>query len=73
MKRVIEAHMREDGFMEPAHEIEVVCAHCKDPISQEEEITKVCTSCGQPWAVQQSVNVFATTLPAIDGMTVTIG
>jgi hypothetical protein len=73
MKQIIEAYTREDGVVEPAHEVEVVCTHCKDPVSQEEENTGLCTNCSQPWAVQQSVNVFATTFPAIDGMTIRIG
>jgi hypothetical protein len=73
MKQKIESYTREDGVVEPAHEIDVVCAHCKDPVSEQEEGTGVCTNCGQPWATQQSVNVFATTLPAIDGMTIRIG
>lgn len=73
MKRVIESYIKPDGTVEPAHEVEVVCASCKDIVSQEEEATGLCTNCGEPWAVQQSVTVFATTLPAIDGLTIKIG
>lgn len=73
MKRVIESYAKPDGSVEPAHEVEVVCASCQDPISQEEESTGLCTNCGKPWAVQQNVTVFATTLPSIDGFTIKIG
>jgi len=73
MKRIIESYTKEDGTVEPAHEVEIVCASCQDPVSTEEESTGVCTNCGQPWNAQQSVKVFATTLPAIDGFTITIG
>ena len=66
MKELIPAVTLEDGTVVPAHEVEVVCSHCKDPVSEEEKNTGVCTSCGQPWAASQSVNIFATTFPAVD-------
>jgi uncharacterized CHY-type Zn-finger protein len=65
MKQVNPARTLEDGVVEPAHEVEIVCAHCQDPVSQEEENTGVCTACGQPWKPSQSVNVFATSFPSI--------
>jgi predicted amidophosphoribosyltransferase len=73
MKQIIESYVREDGSIEPKHEIDVVCSNCQDQISQEEEQTGLCTNCGQPWSAQQNVKVFTTTLPAIDGLTITIG
>jgi predicted amidophosphoribosyltransferase len=66
MKQVIPARTLEDGTVEPTHEVDVVCSHCKDPVSDVEEVTGVCTACGQPWAPSQSVNVFASSLPAIN-------
>lgn len=66
MKELIPATTLEDGTVVPAHEVEVVCSHCKDPVSAEEENTGVCTSCGEPWSASQSVNVFATTFPAVE-------
>jgi uncharacterized CHY-type Zn-finger protein len=65
MKQTIPTRTLEDGTIEPAHEVEVVCSHCQDPVSEEEAQTGVCTSCGQPWAPSQSINVFATSLPAV--------
>jgi len=68
MKTTIEAHKTEFGI-EPKHEIEVVCSHCKDPVSALEESTGVCTNCGKPWAPQQSVSIWVTTLPAAGAKT----
>ena len=65
MKQVIPAKTLENGTVEPAHEVDVVCSNCKDPVSAEEELTGVCTSCGSQWAPSQSVNVFASSLPAV--------
>jgi len=66
MKQIVPSRTLEDGSIESEHEIEVVCSNCQDPISQEEEDTGVCTCCGEPWSYLQSVNVFATSLPAIE-------
>jgi Zn finger protein HypA/HybF involved in hydrogenase expression len=73
MKTTVTAHERPDGTIEPSHEIEVVCANCQDPVSEEEQNTGTCTACGQPWQVSQSVNLTVTTLPAIGGFTIKIG
>lgn len=65
MKQTIPTRTLEDGTIEPAHEVDVVCSHCQDPVSAEEESTGVCTACGQDWKPSQSVNVFASSLPSI--------
>ncbi len=73
MKTKVTAHEKSDGTIEPSHEIEIVCAHCKDPVSEEEKKTKTCTNCGEPWEVSQSVTLSVTTMPALGGFTVNIG
>ena len=73
MKTTITAFERPDGTVEPSHEIEVVCGHCQDAVSEQEIETGTCTSCGQPWKVSQSVSLSVTTLPALGGFTIKIG
>lgn len=67
MKTVVESFTREDGVVEPTHEVEVVCANCEDPVSEAEEATGVCTNCGQPWQAKQSVKILATSVPWATG------
>lgn len=62
MKTLIEA-TKVDGVKVCKHEIEVVCSHCQDPVSAEEEATGTCTNCGNPWQAKQSVSVWATSVP----------
>lgn len=73
MKQIIAAYERPDGTIEPLHEVEVVCAHCKDEVSAEEESTGTCTNCNSPWQVSQSVSVQVTSLPSIQAVTIQIG
>ena len=73
MKQIIAAHALPDGTIEPLHEIEVVCANCKDVVSDEEAGTGMCTSCGEPWQASQSVSVQVTSLPSIQAITIQIG
>lgn len=62
MKTLIEAQ-KVDGVKVCKHEIEVVCGHCQDPVSELESQTGVCTNCGQPWRPKQSISVWATSVP----------
>jgi len=62
-----------DGTIDPAHEIEVVCLNCQDPVSEQEVETGTCTSCNAPWQAAQSVTVTVTSMPAIQGLTINIG
>lgn len=73
MKLVREATVLPDGTVEAAHVIEQLCGHCQDPVSREEELTGVCSNCGSPWQVMQNVTVSVTSMPAIEGITVSIG
>jgi len=72
MKQIIEAHMLDDGSLNAKHEIEILCANCQDPLSQEEQTLHVCTACGVPWEKIQNTTVFATSVtPAV--MKISIG
>jgi Zn finger protein HypA/HybF involved in hydrogenase expression len=68
MKTTIEARKAEFG-VEPKHEIEVLCSHCKDPVSALEEASGTCTNCNQPWQEIKSVSIWVTTLPAAGAKT----
>jgi hypothetical protein len=58
MKTFIEAH-KVDGVKVCRSEVEVVCFHCQDPVSEHEQETGTCTNCGQQWRPKQSVSVWA--------------
>lgn len=73
MKISREATVLSDGTVESAHTIEQICAHCKDPVSEEEQTTGVCTNCGEPWQAIQNVSVVVTSLPPIQGLTINVG
>ena len=63
MKQLFEAQ-RIDGVKYPKYEVEVVCFHCQDPVSQAEEMSGVCTNCGEAWRPRVSVAIWATSVPA---------
>ena len=73
MKTTVIAHEKNNGIIEPSHEIEIVCAHCKDPVSKEEKLTGTCTKCKEPWSASQSVTLSVSTLPAIGSLIINIG
>ena len=73
MLLVKEATVLPDGTIESAHTIEQVCANCQDPVSEPETSTGVCTNCGSPWEATQNVTVSVTSMPAIQGLTISIG
>ena len=62
-----------DGTIDPAHTIEVVCANCQDPVSEQEVETGTCTKCGEAWQVAQNVDITVTSMPGLQGLTINIG
>lgn len=62
-----------DGTIESEHVIEIFCAKCQDPVSEQEVETGACTNCGAPWQAAQSVAVTVTSMPAVQGLTISIG
>ena len=67
MKFVVEAREVAADVVEPKHEIEIVCVHCQDPVSEAEEATGTCTNCGEEWRPKQSVKIWATSVPWASG------
>lgn len=62
MKTLYEAEEK-DGVVICKHEVEVICAHCGDPVSAHEESTGTCTNCGESWEPRQSTSIWATSVP----------
>jgi len=62
MKTTYEAEQIGDTII-CKHEVEVVCAHCNDPVSAHEESTGTCTNCGESWNPRQSTSIWATSVP----------
>lgn len=56
-----------DGTIEPAHEVEAVCASCGYDLDAAELEADKCADCGQPLNLKQSVSIQVTTLPPIFG------
>ena len=67
MKTIVEAREANFEVVEPKHEIDVVCSHCQDPVSQAEKASGTCTNCGEDWAPKQSVKIWATSVPWASG------
>jgi uncharacterized CHY-type Zn-finger protein len=67
VKQKFAARELEGGVVEAAHEVEVLCSICSDPVSREEVTTGTCTNCGQPWEPKQSVKIWATSVPWASG------
>ena len=63
MKQTIDAKELEPGVVEVKHEIEILCSHCQDPVSAEEEASGTCTNCGESWSPIQHVSLYATSQP----------
>jgi uncharacterized paraquat-inducible protein A len=56
-----------DGVTEPAHTVEVVCAHCGYDLDEAELEADTCSDCGQALNLRQSVSIEVTTLPPVFG------
>ena len=63
MKKVVEPRQLESGSIEPAHEIEAVCANCNFDVDEAELAADTCSDCGQALTLKQSVAIKVTTVP----------
>ena len=63
MKKVVGPRQLESGSIEPAHEIEVVCANCNFDVDEAEISAGTCSDCGEPLNLRQSVAIKVTTVP----------
>lgn len=55
--------------IDPKHEIEVVCASCGYDLDESELSADTCSDCGEPLNLRQNTKIYATTVPAAGGST----
>tara|TARA_R110000823_G_scaffold81727_1_gene185781 strand:- start:34 stop:246 length:213 start_codon:yes stop_codon:yes gene_type:complete len=63
MKAKYVAAVNAEGAVEPAHEIEVVCAGCGFDLDVAELEADTCSDCGNSLELKRSVSITVTTLP----------
>ena len=68
MKTVNEAAQLGDAI-NPKHEIEVLCAHCGYDLNEAEMAADTCSDCGQTLNLRQNTKIYATSIPAAGGST----
>jgi uncharacterized paraquat-inducible protein A len=57
------------GLIEPAHEVEIVCAHCGYDLDERELEADTCSDCSTPLNLKKSMAIQVTTIPAASGST----
>ena len=67
MKQFVEARNLEGGLIEPAHEVEVVCAACGYDLNEAELEADTCSDCNAPLNLRQHISIHATSVPAAGG------
>jgi rRNA maturation endonuclease Nob1 len=67
MKTTVEARTLDGGQIEPAHEVEIVCAACGYDLDEAELEADTCADCGAPLNLRQSTLIHATSVPAAGG------
>jgi uncharacterized paraquat-inducible protein A len=55
------------GGIEPAHEIEIVCASCGYDLDESELEADTCSDCSTPLNLKKSTAIQVTTIPAASG------
>jgi rRNA maturation endonuclease Nob1 len=59
--------VNEEGNIEPAHEIEILCAECGYDIDESELEADTCSDCGASLKLRQNTSIIVTTLPPAFG------
>jgi uncharacterized paraquat-inducible protein A len=59
--------MLPNGIIEPAHEIEIVCAQCGYDLDESELEADTCSDCNTPLDLKRSMSIQVTTIPAASG------
>ena len=67
MKLSLPSRTLPDGSIEPAHEVEAVCAHCGYDLDEAELAADSCSDCLEPLNLKRSVAIQITTVPAASG------
>ena len=62
-EKVVGPRQLESGSIEPAHEIEAVCANCNFDVDEAELSADTCSDCGESLNLRQSVAIKVTTVP----------
>ena len=57
--------------IEPKHEIGVVCGNCGYDLDEAELTADTCADCGETLNLRQNTKIYATTIPAAGGSTLT--
>jgi len=70
MKTINEAANNGDSI-DPKHEIEVVCGNCGYDLDEAELTADTCADCGEALNLRQNTKIYATTIPAAGGSTLT--
>lgn len=68
MKTVNEA-VKKGDIIDPKHEVEVVCANCGYDLDENELSADTCSDCGETLNLRQNTKIYATTIPAAGGST----
>jgi DNA-directed RNA polymerase subunit RPC12/RpoP len=63
MKKVVQPKFLGSGIIDPAHELEVVCANCGFDVDEAELAADTCSDCGESLVLKQSVAIKVTTVP----------
>jgi len=58
-----------NAVIDPAHVVEVVCAHCEFDVAETDLSLATCPSCGADLTLKKSVGIQVTPLPPIFGST----
>ena len=69
MKRRHEAKIVDNGAIEPAHSVEVVCAACGFDLDENELSADTCSDCGAALNLKKSVTIEVTSIPPAQGKT----
>jgi len=70
MKTINEAANNGDSIG-PKHEVEVVCGSCGYDLDEAELTADTCADCGETLNLRQNTKIYATTIPAAGGSTLT--
>lgn len=58
-----------DTVIDPAHVVEVLCAHCGFDVAESDLSATACPDCGETLKLKQSVGIQVTPLPPAFGST----
>ena len=55
--------------IDPKHEIEVLCGNCGYDVNEAELTADTCSDCGEALNLRRNTKIYATTIPAAGGST----